>query len=42
MEYDKPLIDRFEDMEVAKTNRDILREFYTILKAEDRHLRFCC
>lgn len=39
-EYDKPLIDRLSDIEIAKANREILREFYTILKSEDRNLRF--
>ncbi len=39
-EYDKPLIDRLGDLEIAKANREILREFYTILKAEDEHLKF--
>lgn len=39
-EYDKPLIDRLDEIEIAKANRDILREFYTILKAEDGHLNF--
>lgn len=39
-EYDKPLIDRLDDIEVAKANREILREFYTILKAEDHYLKF--
>ncbi len=39
-EYDKPLIDRLDNMEIAQANREILREFYTILKAEDRHLKF--
>lgn len=39
-EYDKPLIDNIDDQEVAKENRKVLRQFYTILKSEDRNLRF--
>lgn len=39
-EYDKPLIDNVDDLELAKENRKILRQFYTILKAEDHNLRF--
>lgn len=39
-EYDKALIDNIEDVELAKKNRDILRDFYTILKAQDKNLRF--
>ncbi len=39
-EYDKALIDNLEDLETAKKNREILRRFYTVLKAHDAHLRF--
>lgn len=39
-EYDKPLIDNIENLDLAKENRRILQQFYTILKAEDRHLKF--
>lgn len=39
-EYDKPLIDNIEDLETAKENRKILRQFYTILKALDEYLQF--
>ncbi len=39
-EYDKPLIDRLNQMEIAKANQEILRQFYTILKAQDHNLRF--
>ena len=39
-EYDKPILDYLETstMEKAKENRDILREFYGILKNADEHL----
>jgi hypothetical protein len=39
-EYDKPLLDNISNMEVAQANCEILRQFYTILKVEDRHLKF--
>lgn len=39
-EYDKPLIDQLENLEVAKKNRAILRQFYSILKGQDRYLKF--
>lgn len=39
-EYDKPLLDRIEDIDIVKANREILRQFYTILKAEDARLKF--
>jgi hypothetical protein len=39
-EYDKPLIDNIEDLDLAQKNREILRRFYTILKAQDEYLRF--
>jgi Predicted AAA-ATPase/PD-(D/E)XK nuclease superfamily len=39
-EYDKPIIDFLEkeDIEIAKYNRDILREFYGVLKSADHLL----
>ena len=39
-EYDKPILDFLEThtMEVAKANRDVLREFYGVLKNADSHL----
>ncbi len=39
-EYDKPLIDNIEDFDIAKKNREVLRKFYTILKAQDANLQF--
>lgn len=39
-EYDKPIIDQLEDMELAKKNSDILRRFYTILKVKDDKIKF--
>lgn len=39
-ECDKPILDRIADSEAARANRDVLREFYAILKAQDQNLRF--
>lgn len=39
-EYDKPIIDQLENMELAKKNSDILRRFYTILKVKDEKIKF--
>ena len=39
-EYDKPIIDRLKNMDTAKANREILRDFYGILKSMDPFLRF--
>ena len=38
-EYDKPILDRLSNLEVAEANRDILRGFYGILKSMDPYLR---
>ncbi|MEZ4988157.1 MAG: AAA family ATPase [Saprospiraceae bacterium] len=34
-EYDKPIIDYLEDIPLAEANRDILKNFYSILKDSD-------
>ena len=39
-EYDKPLVHHLENMDVVAKNRDILRDFYTMIKALDEHLHF--
>lgn len=39
-EYDKPLVHHLEDMTVVAKNRDILRDFYTMIKALDEYLHF--
>ncbi len=39
-EYDAPIIRHITDTQKAADNRDVLREFYTTLKAEDAHMRF--
>ena len=39
-EYDKPMIDNIDDMELAEQMCKQLRGFYSIIKAADKHLRF--
>lgn len=39
-EYDKPIIDHITDVQTASNNRDVLRNFYKILKGCDEHLKF--
>lgn len=39
-EYDKPIIDFIENQDVAHSNRDILKNFYSTLKGLDEYLDF--
>jgi hypothetical protein len=39
-EYDKPLIDQIHRPEIALENREILKHFYGIIKAQDANIRF--
>ncbi len=39
-EYDKPIIDHVESLDVAKRNRDILKTFYGTVKGADDYLEF--
>ena len=39
-EYDKPILDRLTDAEIADGNRNVLRGFYGVLKSMDPYLRF--
>jgi len=39
-EYDKPIIDNIENKDLAIELREILKGFYTIIKANDEHIRF--
>ncbi|MDR3291226.1 MAG: ATP-binding protein [Methanobrevibacter sp.] len=39
-EYDKAISSHLDDMEIAKNNRDTLREFYQVLKGSDQYLEF--
>jgi hypothetical protein len=39
-EYDKAIVDHLSRPEIADANREILRDFYQVLKSTDEHLRF--
>ncbi len=39
-EYDKPIVDYIDDIEKAEKNREILRDFFVVLKQADACLRF--
>lgn len=39
-EYDKPIIDHLTELDKAEENRHILKNFYSVLKDADAHLRF--
>jgi len=38
-EYDKPILDRLNDYDIAEANRDVLRGFYGVLKSMNPYLR---
>jgi len=38
-EYDKPILDAIENIEVAKEDREILKDFYSVLKDADPYLK---
>lgn len=39
-EYDKAILDNLENAEIALQMRDILRDFYSIIKGQDANIRF--
>ncbi|MFA7426097.1 MAG: AAA family ATPase [Desulfosarcinaceae bacterium] len=39
-EYDKPILDRIEDRAEALRLREVLRDFYSMIKDSDAHVRF--
>ena len=39
-EYDKPILDCIEDADTARQMRDVLKNFYAILKDSDEYLKF--
>ncbi|MGB0523861.1 MAG: AAA family ATPase [Flammeovirgaceae bacterium] len=39
-EYDKPIIDFLHDIPQAEENREVLKNFYSVLKPLDAHIRF--
>lgn len=40
-EYDKPILGAIKDAEVVQDNRETLQSFYSVLKQEDKNIRFC-
>jgi hypothetical protein len=38
-EYDKPILDAIENIEYAKENREILKDFYSVLKDADPYIK---
>jgi len=40
-EYDKPILDNIEKIEIAKEIRDILKGFYSQIKDNDEFVKFC-
>ncbi len=39
-EYDKPILDTLQNKALARTNRDMLRGFYSVIKDHDAYIRF--
>ena len=39
-EYDKPIIDFLEELDQMGANRQVMKNFYSILKASDKYIRF--
>jgi hypothetical protein len=39
-EYDKPILDRIEDPEIASQLRDELKDLYSVIKDADEHIKF--
>ncbi|KZX10986.1 ATP-binding protein [Methanobrevibacter curvatus] len=39
-EYDKAITSHLDDIEIAKSNRDVLRSFYQVLKPNDKYIHF--
>ena len=39
-EYDKPILDNIDQIDIAKEAREFLRGFYTVIKDSDAHIRF--
>lgn len=40
-EYDKPIVDHLTQNEISIRNRNFLRDFYSVLKDNDEHIKFC-
>ena len=40
-EYDKPILDFITNLSKAKENREVLKEFYSVIKDNDEYIEFC-
>ncbi len=38
-EYDKPILDNIENSEVARGMRDVLKDFYSVIKGSDKYIK---
>lgn len=39
-EYDKPLVDNLENLDMVNKNRQVLKDMYSIIKSNDMHIAF--
>ena len=39
-EYDKPILDRIEDQDIARQIREVLKDLYSVIKDSDAYLKF--
>jgi len=39
-EYDKPILDNLDQIDIAIENREIVKSLYTVLKGSDRYIKF--
>lgn len=39
-EYDKPLVDNLENLDLVNKNRQVLKDMYSIVKSNDKHIAF--
>ncbi len=39
-EYDKPILDNLDQMQVAHENREVLKSLYSVMKESDRYIKF--
>ena len=39
-EYDKPILDNLDQMQVAHANREVLKSLYGVMKESDRYIKF--
>ncbi|WP_198262784.1 ATP-binding protein [sulfur-oxidizing endosymbiont of Gigantopelta aegis] len=39
-EYDKPILDNIDQTEIARENRELLKNFYSVIKNSDEYIKF--